>query len=73
MSADDTQDNPPLTTRTGLRTTDEHCSWRDVYARLNVDPSIDGTATYTPVAGTSSRSRDDSEQDADDDNVTVTV
>lgn len=40
MHAESKQDSYE-TECTGIRTSERHCSWRDVYALMNVDPSID--------------------------------
>lgn len=71
MPAENTQDNHSHSERTDLRTTDQHCSWRDVYARLDVDPSIDGTPdSSSPVTADVG---DGSEQDdaASDDSTVI--
>lgn len=44
MHAENKQDNH-RTERTGIKTSKQHCSWRDVYALMDVDPSIDPPST----------------------------
>lgn len=44
MHAESKQDNH-RTERTGIRTSERHYSWRDVYALMDVDPSIDPPST----------------------------
>jgi len=73
MPGELTQDKPAATERTDLRTTDQHCSWRDVYARLAVDPSF-GDQPDTASSVSPAESHNDSEhEDAASDDSTVNL
>jgi len=54
MHAEHKQDNY-RTERTGIKTSERHCSWRDVYALMGVDPSIDPPATDTTTSRPTTR------------------
>lgn len=73
MQGENTRDNSAATQRTDLRTTDQHCSWRDVYARLAVDPSFGDKPDSAP-SSRSAEPRDGNEHDdAASDDSTVTL
>jgi hypothetical protein len=48
--------------RTDIRRTDDHYSWRDVYALCGVDPDASGSTTSTATTG-----RGDANHDRDAD------
>lgn len=79
MHAEHKQDNH-RPERTGIRTADQHCSWRDVYDLMEVNPSIDSTASPDssrpqPIScsGDEQRGAEDGVEDTSHDELTVTA
>jgi hypothetical protein len=65
MHAEHNQDNH-RPERTGIKTTEQHCSWRDVYALMEVDPSIDSTPSPASSRPHQTSRSDDEQHGADD-------